>query len=119
MEKMTNVKALAYVLGNCELPEDVREKVENIHGSYVKKSAASGERKPTERQNENAAIQAAVVEWFATTTEKYSATDVLKACPACADIPTTQRLTPILKKAVEAGQIGSEVEKRRTLYFAL
>ena len=50
MEKMTNSKALAFVLANAELPADVREKIENIKASIDKKNSA--ERKPTATQTE-------------------------------------------------------------------
>ena len=52
MEKMTNVKALSYILTNCELPEDVKSKVEAMKASYEKK--ASAVRKTTPTQTENA-----------------------------------------------------------------
>ena len=119
MDKMTNVKALEFVLENATLPEEVKEKISNIHASYLKKSAASGERKPTERQKENAAIMEQVAAWLNEQTERYTVADLLKACPACADIPSTQRLTPILSKAVEAKLIGVTNEKRRNYYHAI
>ena len=34
MEKMTNVKALAYVLANVELPAEVKAKVENMKAKF-------------------------------------------------------------------------------------
>ena len=41
-EKMTNAKALQFVLDNVDgLPSDVREKIENIHASYMKKSTSA------------------------------------------------------------------------------
>ena len=46
MEKMTNVKALSYILTNCaDLPEDVKAKVEAMKASFEKK--ASAEKKAT------------------------------------------------------------------------
>ena len=37
MEKMTNVKAINYVLGNCEVPADVKEKLEKMRESAALK----------------------------------------------------------------------------------
>ena len=37
--KMTNVKALAYVLENCEVPAEVAEKLTAIKGSYEKRAS--------------------------------------------------------------------------------
>ena len=45
MTKMTNVKALSYILTSCDLPEDVKAKVEAMKASYEKK--ASAEKKAT------------------------------------------------------------------------
>ena len=38
MEKMTNLIAMNYVIDNCELPEDVLEKMCNMRDSLVKKA---------------------------------------------------------------------------------
>ena len=41
MEKMTNVKALSYILTNCaDLPKDVKAKVEAMKASFEKKASA-------------------------------------------------------------------------------
>ena len=37
MEKMTNVKAIDYVLANAELPTDVKEKLVKMKEQFVKK----------------------------------------------------------------------------------
>ena len=119
MEKMTNVKALAYILDNCDLPAEVKEKVENIHNTYLKKSSASGERKPTERQMENATIADSVATWLNGQENRYTVAELLKMCPACADVPSTQRLTPILSTLVKDERIGVTNEKRRNYYHAI
>ena len=50
MTKMTNVKALEYVLTNCaDLPSEVSEKLTSMKASFEKK--ASAERKPTPTQH--------------------------------------------------------------------
>jgi hypothetical protein len=48
--KMTNAKALAFVLENYALPEEVREKIANIYNSTIKKST---NRKPSKTQEQN------------------------------------------------------------------
>ena len=119
MDKMTNVKALAYILDNCDLPAEVKEKVENIHATYVKKSAASGERKPTEKQTANAAIGEAVFAWLCEQTEPLTVADIMKGCAACAELESTQRLTPMLTKLATEGKVEKTVIKRRTHYSAV
>ena len=45
MTKLTNVKAIEFVIANCtDLPTEVVEKLEKMKASFEKK--ASGERKP-------------------------------------------------------------------------
>ena len=61
MEKMTNVKALKYVLENCELTAEVAEKIGKIKTSYEKKSATTGEKKPTATQVANEVLKEAIV----------------------------------------------------------
>lgn len=58
-EKMTNRKALQYILDNYDLPTDVTEKVEGMLVSLDKKS--SGTRKPTANQVANAELKERIV----------------------------------------------------------
>ena len=44
MTKMTQKIALNYVIDNCELPEEVKAKIESMIVALEKKSAKSGER---------------------------------------------------------------------------
>ena len=59
-DKMTNVKALAYVLENCDLPDEVSEKVEAMKASYEKRNAAKAG-KPSKKATENAEIAERVI----------------------------------------------------------
>ena len=49
MEKMTNVKALSYILTNCELPEDVKSKVEAMKAAVAAAQAQLVEAYPLEK----------------------------------------------------------------------
>ena len=60
MEKMTNVKALAYVLENCELTTEVKEKLEKMKIQFEKKNSA--EKKPTATQIANEGIKNIILE---------------------------------------------------------
>ena len=55
-DKMTNAKALAYVLANCEIPSEVADKLTAIKASIEKKNAHKSD-KPTAKQAENEAIK--------------------------------------------------------------
>ena len=121
MEKMTNVKALQYVVDNFkEMPTDVAEKIGNILATYEKKSASSADRKPTKEQIANAETGIAVAKWIMENpTTQFTVTEILKTCPACADIPSTQKLTPILTKLVGENTIAKTTTKGRAYYHAM
>ena len=121
MEKMTNVKALQYVVDNFkEMPTDVAEKIGNILATYEKKSASSADRKPTKEQIANAETGIAVAKWIMENpTTQFTVTEILKTCPACADIPSTQKLTPILTKLVGENTIAKTTVKGRAYYHAM
>ena len=120
MEKMTNVKALTYVVENCELPADVAEKIGNILTTYTKKSATSADRKPTAEQVKNTETGVAVAKWMAEQgSTQFTVTEILKTCPACAEIPSTQKLTPILTRLVGENAIAKTTTKGRAYYHAM
>ncbi len=111
MEKMTNVKALDYVLANCELTDEVREKVEKMKLQFEKKN--SSEKKPTAQQVANAAIQTAILEGMEPN-RLYTITELIKEVPACNDL-TNQRVSAIVR-----GMLGisiERVEEKRKAYF--
>ena len=120
MEKMTNVKALTFVMENCEMPKEVAEKIGNILATYEKKSASSADRKPTKEQIANAETGIAVARWMGDNAERsFTVTEILKECPSCVNIPSTQKLTPILTKLVGENVIAKEMVKGRAYYKAM
>ena len=79
MTKMTNVKAIDFVLTNCSnLPEDVVAKLSAMNVSFDKKSGA--ERKPTPTQVENKGHNEAILDALASG-EEMTITDLMKAVP--------------------------------------
>lgn len=114
--KMTNKKALCYVAENCELPADVREKVEAMIASLEKRSA--GERKPSAKQVENSAVRVALVDFINANAEGdgFTCSDLLKVCPAV-EGRSNQYVSALLRQAVIAGELSKGSVKRRT-YFA-
>ena len=110
-EKMTNVKALQFVLDNVDgLPSDVREKIENIHASYMKKSAST---KPTKAQLETQKNMEMVLDLMEPN-KLYQCKDIVKLT----DLSSTQRVSPIMNKLVEQGAVKKLTEKGVS-YFQL
>ena len=111
MEKITNVKALNYVLANCELTDEVREKVEKMKAQFEKKN--SSEKKPTANQVANQAI----VEGILAEMEEgvlYTITDMIKSLPSCADL-TNQKVSALIKPLL--GISIERVEDKRKAFF--
>ena len=111
MEKMTNVKALAYVLANADLPTEVAEKLTKMKEQFEKKN--SSEKKPTAQQIANAAIQTAILEGMESG-RLYTITELIKEIPSCNDL-TNQRVSAIIR-----GMLGisvERVEEKRKAYF--
>ena len=114
--KMTNKMALNYVLENCELPTEISEKLTAMVAALEKKN--SGERKPTAKQNENAVVRAALVEFINKNAEGdgFTCADLLATCPIV-EGRSNQYVSALLRQAVLAGEISKGAIKRRT-YFA-
>jgi hypothetical protein len=114
MDKMTNVKALAYVLANCEIPADVAEKLTNIKTSYEKKS--SGERKPTERQVANKGIQSDILEVMSKEPDRlFTVSELMKIVPSL-DGLSNQRASAIVRGLKEDGLVERVEEKRKAFF---
>lgn len=118
MERMTNVKAITYVLENCgELPTEIREKLEKIKTSFEKKS--SGERKPSPTQIINEKLKNSIVEYLKSSGEMYSASDLMVLVPELAEIgASNQKTSALLKQLQESGLVEKVVEKRKSYFKA-
>ena len=111
-EKMTNSKALAFVLGMEGIPSDVREKLVNIKASIDKKNSA--ERKPTATQTENVGLKVAILEGMESG-KAYTIGDLMKEIPALADL-TNQRVSALVRQLKDEGLVTREEIKRKA-YF--
>lgn len=114
MEKMTNVKAINYVLENCNVPSDVAEKLSKMKDQFVKKNSA--ERKPTANQVENAGLKTAILDFLAENKGAYTITDLMKSVSALADL-SNQRVSALVRQLVEDGSVVRTEEKRKA-YFS-
>lgn len=111
-DKMTNSKALAFVLGMEGIPTDVREKLVNIKASIDKKNSA--ERKPTATQTENVGLKSAILGGMESG-KAYTIGDLMKAIPELADL-TNQRVSALVRQLKDDGLVVREEIKRKA-YF--
>ena len=114
MEKMTQVKAIEFVLATYAegMPEDVKSKLEGLRDSLVKR--ASAPRAPSAEVKENAklreAILAAMVEG-----ELYSIPDLIRVVPELATA-SSHKVSALLTPLKNDGKVVREEIKRKA-YF--
>lgn len=115
MEKMTNKKALSYVLEHCEIPADVAEKLENMLVQLEKRATA--ERKPSARQVENEVLKQSIIEVMEAN-RLYSVAEMVKEFTFFPSDMTPQRCSALMTQLVEANKVERIVEKRK-VYFKI
>ena len=116
MEKITNVKALEYVLENANLPEEYAEKIAKIKETFEKK--ASGNRKPTARQTENVQLQADIKAFVESAPEAVSATEVLNQFMDKYENLSLPRVSAQLTALVKAEAIERYQDKKKAFFKA-
>ena len=113
MTKMTNVKAIDFVLTNCSnLPEDVVAKLSAMKASFEKKSSA--ERKPTPTQVENQGHKEAILNALSSG-EKMTITDLMKAVPELGEL-SNQRVSAIVRQLTLSGEVVRTEDKRKAFF---
>lgn len=122
MEKLTNVKALEYVINAdffAEIPEDIQEKLTAIRDSYVKK--ASGNRKPTARQTANVQLRADIKDAVLAADAAVTASEVLAVVKAndYGEEITLPRVSAQLTALVKDKEIDRFVDKKKAFFKAL
>lgn len=116
MTKMTQKIALNYVVENCELPEEVKAKIESMIVALEKKSAKSGERKPTKTQVANEGFKAIIVDNMEHG-RLYTITEIAKEMPFGEEL-SNQRVSALVRQLKDAGIVVRTEEKRKA-YFSL
>ena len=112
MEKMTNKKALQFVLDNCIVPDEVQEKLVKMIEQLDKKS--SNPKKPTKTQIENESYMELILN--AMSEEGQTVSELMKKIPEFEDF-SNQKVAALVKKLVDAEKIVKTVEKGRS-YFS-
>lgn len=110
--KMTNRKALEYVLENCETPKEVSEKLIAMISALDKKNSAT--RKPTAAQLENEKFKELIL---SVVSEKgMTVTDILKAVPEF-DGFSNQKVSALVRQLVQSEKLAKQEIKGRS-YFS-
>ena len=112
MEKITNVKALAYVLDNCTLTEEVKAKIEKMKAQFEKKNSA--EKKPTATQIANEGIKNVILETIGS--GSFTISELQKLNFELAEL-SNQKISALLKQMTESGSVKREEIKRKA-YFS-
>ena len=110
MEKMTNVKALAYAIENGNFPTEVTEKLTAIKTSFENKST---NKKPTANQVENEGIKTAILEYLADG-GKRTATEIMKGI----GLESIQKVSALLSQLTKAHKVDKTVDKKKS-YFSI
>ena len=114
-EKMTNKLALTYVLENCELPQEVKEKLENMIVQLEKKSASP--KKETKAQRENKELCEIALGTLSYDSPK-TASDVLKQTEKFKEMElSTQKVSSLLKMLVDSDKAIRMVDKGRAYFL--
>lgn len=112
--KMTNVKALAYVLENCELPEDVQGKLTAIKASYEKRNNTNKPHAPTKVQRENAVLAEKIASAMVAG-ETYYTTDIENLVDELHGA-SSQKVTGVMRGLLKAQKVTVTKEKGKSVY---
>lgn len=103
-EKMTNRKALDYVLENCELPSEVSEKLSAMLVALDKKSG--GTRKPTANQIANEELKAKICDSMESGV-RYQVKELAKLV----GMESFQKCSALVKQLKDYGKVARSEEK--------
>ncbi len=114
--KMTTIKALDYVLENCDIPADVAEKLVHMRAQAEKKNSA--ERKPSAKQVENVAIRSEILDFLRNSSRPMTISDIKSGVPALNDA-SSQRVSGLMRPLVLGALVTKFVDKRITYFEAV
>ena len=122
-ERMTNKKALEYVIENCDLPTEIMKKFEKMRDSASRK-ISSGTKKPTATQITNETRKEVIVEILGESIEPLTATDIMKIHDNRIEdeemkLNSNQRTSALLKQLVEEGKAVKEKTGNKTSFHAV
>ena len=111
-DRMTNVKALTFVKNNCDLPEDVAEKIDAMIVSYEKKAST---KRVSKNQQENVTFKETIKSVL--TTEGATVSEIQSKDTTLASL-SNQRVSALLRQLVLDGEVVKVVDKKKS-YFSI
>ena len=115
--KMTNVKAIGYVLENCVLPDEVFEKIKNIKASLEKKS--TGKKKATKDDLERQEIKDTIFNFLSENEgSQYTITEIMHNIEGYNKY-SNQKLSALVKQLVAEGLVEREEDGKGKAVFSL
>lgn len=116
-EKMTYVTALTYALENCQMPDEVREKLTALRTQQEKRSNA--EKKPTKVQQANESVKALILEVLANADKPLLVSELMGAHPDLSPVVVTpQKISALVTQLVKSGAVIRDEVKRKA-YFTV
>lgn len=115
--KMTYVAALTYALENCQMPEDVREKLDSLRAQQMKRN--SGDKKPTKTQQANANLREVVLNVLRETGSPMTVTEVFNVMNDNPEVASTQKVSALMRQLLLEGKVVKTTEKRVSYFSAV
>ena len=116
MTKMTQKNAIAYVLENCEVPSEVKEKLVSMKAQLEKRSNSKGEKKPTKTQVANEGFKQVIVDNMEPG-RLYTISELAKEMPFGEEL-SSQRVSALITQLKKAGTVVRTEDKRKA-YFQI
>lgn len=115
--KLTYSSALTYAIENCEMPADVREKLEALRAQQEKRSNA--DRKPTKNQQANANLREVVMDVLRNAGNPMTVTEVFNAMSENPEVSSTQKVSALMRQLLLEGRVVKTMEKRVSYFSAV
>lgn len=115
--KHTYSSALTYAIENCEMPADVREKLEALRAQQEKRSNA--DRKPTKNQQANANLREVVMDVLRNAGTPMTVTEVFNAMSENPEVSSTQKVSALMRQLLLEGRVVKTMEKRVSYFSAV
>lgn len=115
--KITNLKALTYVIENCVLPDEVFEKVKNIKTSLAKKSGKIN-KKLSAKQVENEKLKDAILEFLMSKNGGFTITEITDYVEELNGL-SNQKVSALTKQLVDDGFVKRTEDKKGKATFSI
>lgn len=116
-KKMTNLKALTYVLENCVLPDEVFEKVKSIKTSLAKKSGKTN-KKLSAKQVENEKLKDAILDFLISENGSFTITEITDYVEELNGL-SNQKVSALTKQLVDDNLVKRVEDKKGKATFSV